>query len=192
MADAYRKASDDGKGGALPVKPRQIMYAARAPDARHDRQADLRRRAISRRTLLIDYMRDTRARRPTGTSSGTTGATSASRTPTVRSASARWRCGTTSRSIHEPEISRLEIAAARVSRPMDRRAAMAGSVHREGGLRPDHRRRRACTERYRPRADVDQGHDGHAGADAGRGAVRQARPAAVRPARFRQERLLDS
>ena len=34
MVEAYTQASDDGEGGTLPVKPRQIMYRARGLDPR--------------------------------------------------------------------------------------------------------------------------------------------------------------
>jgi hypothetical protein len=57
MADAYRKASDDGKGGALPVKPRQIMYAAR-PQMLAMTGKQTFDDGYFTQELLIDYMRD--------------------------------------------------------------------------------------------------------------------------------------
>jgi DNA topoisomerase VI subunit B len=57
MPEAYQKASDDGEGGRLPVKPRQIMYAARrrilemtGRDTFHD--------DYFTQELLVSFMRD--------------------------------------------------------------------------------------------------------------------------------------
>jgi hypothetical protein len=52
MEEAYSYASDDGK---LPVKPRQIMYAARPKILRRTGQPSLSGQYFSQ-TLLIDYM----------------------------------------------------------------------------------------------------------------------------------------
>jgi DNA topoisomerase 6 subunit A-like protein len=54
MEDAYRAASD---GGTLPVKPRQIMYAARPEILKQTGERSLNGTYFSQ-TLLIDYMEE--------------------------------------------------------------------------------------------------------------------------------------
>ena len=76
MEDAYLKASG---GGTLPVKPRQIMYAARGHiQGRTGKKLDDR---YFCQTILPTTAPPIRSRPPAGTSSGTRAATWSSRTP---------------------------------------------------------------------------------------------------------------
>ena len=176
-----------GRPDRLPVRPRQIMYAARPSILRATGKQEFDDGYFTQ-NVLVEYMIDN----PVQTASwdiiwddrGHIQEPHTNRLIGLGTLAVREYVA----AFHDPMVKIASILAAHVET-----FGPAGRFHgvlfnEKEGFEPIFSSHAPLPE-LRPRSDVHQGHEHHGWAHDGRGALRSARPTAVRSARSRQERL---